>query len=220
MGQDPKRRQQAAAKKKARREKRKAVRAKAHGQGSGWSHGVSKSVVRRAPIHACLMTTDLFAIGIGHIVVARRLPSGEIAAGHFMVDAQCLGVKGAIFSIQSVPAFDEVVRKLNDPYALRPVEPAYAMILIERSVDYAESIGFQPQAAYHEAAVVLGDINPDACTEEFTFGRDGKPFYVSGPRDSVQMRALILATLQARCGDGNYDYLVNVGENPPPDFFG
>ena len=220
MGRNPKKRQRAAAKKKARREKRKAARARAHGPAGDWRWGVSRSTVRNAPIHACLMTADLFKIGIGHVVIARRLPSGEVAAGHFMVDAQCLGVKGAIFSVQSAAAFDDVVRSLNDPYPLREVKPAYARKLIERSVEYAHSIGFLPHEDYHDATAVFGDINPDDCAEEFTFGRNGKPFYVSGPRDSAQKRALILATLQAHCGDGNYDYLVNVGATPPPDFFG
>lgn len=218
MGRDSRKRQQAAVKKKARREKRKAARL--HGPATVWRWGVSRTAVRHAPIHACLMTANLFKIGIGHVVIARRLPTGEIVAGHFMVDAQCLGVKGAIFSVQSEAVFDEVVRRLNEPEPLRAVEPAYARKLIERSVEYAHSIGFGPHEDYHDAATVLGDINPGDCAEEFTFGRDGKPFYVSGPRDSVEMRALILATLHARCGEGNYDFLVAVGENPPPDFYG
>ena len=218
MGRDSRSRQQAAAKKNARREKRK--RNRAHGGASGWDCGVSRSQVRNAPIHACLMTADLFKIGIGHVVIARQLPTGEMAMGHFMVDAQCLGVKAAILSVETGPGFDDVVRKLGDPHAMREIEPAYARKLIERSVGYAESIGFLPHDDYHDATAVFGDIDPDECAEEFTFGQNGKPFYVSGPRDSVAKRALILATLQAHCGEGNYDYLVIVGENPPPDFFG
>jgi hypothetical protein len=219
MGRDPKKQQQAAAKKKVRREKRKVARASAHEQAADWRWGASRSAVRQAPIHACLMTADLFKIGIGHVVIARRLPSGEIVGGWFMVDAQCLGVKGALLAVQSSAVFDDCVRKLGIPNATREIEPAYARKLIEHSVKYAQSIGFLPHENYHDATAVFGDINPDDCSEEFTFGRDGKPFYVSGPHDSVQKRALILATLQARCGDGNYDYLVFVGENPPPDFF-
>jgi len=94
MGRDSRKRQQAAVKKKARREKRKAARL--HGPATDWRWGVSRTAVRHAPIHACLMTANLFKIGIGHVVIARRLPAGEIVAGHFMVDAQCLGVKGQL----------------------------------------------------------------------------------------------------------------------------
>lgn len=218
MGRDPRRRQQAAARKKVRREKRKKRRAT--GITPGRNSGISRSQVRSAPIHACLMTADLFKIGIGHVVIARKLPSGEIAVGHFMVDAQCLGVKAAIFSVETRPGFDDVVGNLGEPYAMREIEPAYARKLIEQSVAYAESIGFLPHDDYYEATIVFGDINPEDCAEEFAFGRDGKPFYVSGPRDSVQKRALVLATLHAHCGEGKYDYLVHVGKNPPPDIFG
>jgi hypothetical protein len=218
MGRDPRRRQQVAARKKARREKRK--KTGIHGDTPAWKYRVSRSQVRNAPIHACLMTADLFKIGIGHVIIARKLPTGEIATGHFMVDAQCLGVKGTMFSVETGLGFDDVISKLNKPYAMCAIEPAYARKLIEQSVAYADSIGFMPDCGYHETSVVFGDIDPDECPEEFTFGRNGKPFYVSGPRDSVEKRALILATLQLHCGDGGYDYLVNVGQNPPPDFFG
>jgi hypothetical protein len=218
MGRDPKRRQQAAARKKARIAKRKKNRA--HGGAPGWDHSVSRSEVRNAPIHTCLMTADLFKIGIGHVVIARKLPSGGIGAGIFMVDAHCLGVKGAFLALGSELRFDDSVRKMAENSAMRTIEPPYARKLIEQSVVYAESIGFQPDPDYDEAAVVFGDIDPNACTEEFTFGENGKPFYVSGPHDSPEKRAMILATLQAHCGEGNYDFQVTVGENPPPDSFG
>jgi hypothetical protein len=39
------------------------------------------------------------------------------------------------------------------------------------------------------------------------FGRDGKPFYVSGPYDKP---GAVVETLEATVGAGNYDYMVHV----------
>jgi hypothetical protein len=220
MGRDPRQRQKTAAKKKARREKRKAER----GASSSPSdfYGTSRHQVRAAPIHACFMTAQLFEIGIGHVVIARRLPSGLIAVGFFMVDAYCLGVKGAGFEMASPITFERMKERMSqggDPdVALKAVPPAYARKLIESSLAYASKLGLSPDPDYADAAVIFGDINPGECTEAFVFGKDGKPFYVSGPHDSEHFRAAVLASLRARCGEGNYDFLVNVDENLPPDF--
>ena len=49
-------------------------------------------------------------------------------------------------------------------------------------------------------------------TETFPFGRDGKPFYVSGPNDSPTRIRRILDTLVKCVGEGGFDYLVHVDE--------
>ena len=37
----------------------------------------------------------------------------------------------------------------------------------------------------HVIEGIFGDVDPAACTETFTFGRDGEPFFVSGPNDTA-----------------------------------
>ena len=39
---------------------------------------------------------------------------------------------------------------------------------------------------------------------ELTFGRDGKPMYISGPHDDGER---IIRMLRRRLGDGNYDFV-------------
>jgi hypothetical protein len=39
---------------------------------------------------------------------------------------------------------------------------------------------------------------------ELTFGRDGKPMYISGPHDDGEK---IIRTLRRGLGDGNYDFV-------------
>ncbi len=40
------------------------------------------------------------------------------------------------------------------------------------------------------------------------FGKDGKPFYISGPRDNADR---IIATLKEHVGNGNFHYLLSLG---------
>ena len=45
-------------------------------------------------------------------------------------------------------------------------------------------------------------------TSRITFGRDGVPFYLSGPYDNPRS---VVRTLDRTCGQGNYHYLVGQG---------
>jgi hypothetical protein len=47
---------------------------------------------------------------------------------------------------------------------------------------------------------LFGDIDSDVCTQEFVFGKDGKPFYVSSPNDSPGRVRAIMKQLGDRCG--------------------
>jgi hypothetical protein len=67
---------------------------------------------------------------------------------------------------------------------LRKVEPAYAKKLILDAIAYARNNGFEPHKDYRLASKVLRDIDETTCKTEFTFGKDGKPFYITGPNDS------------------------------------
>lgn len=65
------------------------------------------------------------------------------------------------------------------------------------------SLGFEPHPDFAKGAALLGDW--EAGTSDVTFGRDGKPFYINGPRDDTYGT---LAKLRQAVGDGNFEYLV------------
>ena len=52
-------------------------------------------------------------------------------------------------------------------------------------------------------------------TGAVTFGKDGKPFYVSGPHDNVDA---IMNQLLRTAGPDNFEYLADIG-SPPDEFF-
>ena len=47
------------------------------------------------------------------------------------------------------------------------------------------------------------------------FGKDGKPLFISGPYDNAEA---IVRQLARTAGEGNFDYVMMLGE-PPGDFF-
>ena len=102
--------------------------------------------------------------------------------------------------------------KLAGEAGLEPYPPEYIRKLVEDAVEYARSIGFEPHADYQEAKAIFGDIDASACREEFQFGHEGKPFFISGPHDSPAKCARIVRTLLDHCGQGNFDYLLRLSE--------
>ena len=79
---------------------------------------------------------------------------------------------------------------------------------MEGAVTYAQNLGFAPHADYKLACRVFGGTDAAAATDAFTFGQNGKPFYVQGRFDSPEKCQRMLKQLRARCGDGNFDFLV------------
>ena len=61
----------------------------------------------------------------------------------------------------------------HDPVTL---EPAAARKLIEGAVAFARAHGLPPHRDYPKAMLIFGDVDPNACGDEFAYGKNGKPF--------------------------------------------
>ena len=213
MGKDKRRVQMNRARKLARKEARRRQRKRA--QASAGTNrfaelGCTRAELERAPIHRCFVSKTIDENGIGHVIISRVLPDGRVAAGVFLVDAYCLGVKDAFFTVRSPAEFDEGIATRFESQRLEPVAPAHARKLIQDAITYARNLGFEPHEDFCDASVVLGDIDPTACDVVFTFGKDGKPFYVSGPNESEERALQIVNQLITRCGKDGFHYLVKV----------
>jgi hypothetical protein len=167
-----------------------------------------------APTHEAFWPKDLFAQGIGWIIVARFKARGaRVQAGIFLVDVFCLGAKLAAYEDCDA---DDYRHRIVDHYwtefPMIAIEPECARKLIEQAVQYANSLGFAPHADYKKAARVFGGLRAELCARQFTFGRKGRPFYCRGPRETEAQARRIIYQLEQRCGPGNYDYTVMLGE--------
>lgn len=169
-----------------------------------------------APILHCCTTKDLWSNGIAKVLVSRELSSGEVAFAAFLIDRYCLGVKDVFCDIAARSRyFDQVYEKLTRSGKLVPLSPAAARKLVEGAVEYARHLGLSPHGDYASARWIFGDIDSAASDREFEYGQDGKPFFISGPHDSLGRCHSIVGILSERCGPDGFHYIVHV---PSPTF--
>lgn len=93
------------------------------------------------------------------------------------------------------------------------ISPALAHELIYGAIEYAAQFGFQPHSDFKRAQYILDppDMHPRTGTVEF--GKDGQPFYISGPYDNDEA---IVRQLARKVGEDKFHYLVQIA-GPPPD---
>jgi hypothetical protein len=188
-----------AAEKAARRkvvlaEKRKAETASIVGRGGRREAEASAN----APIHSCTVSRELFDVGMGWVTLSRTLPLGEVAASVFLVDALCLGVKDAFFTVGSKAKFEERMSSLNEMNPTIDIEPSAARKLLHDAVSFAGSFGLPPSDGFETAEALFGDV--EMGDQTFVFGKNGKPFFVSGPNDSPSRIRRILDTIEKHAG--------------------
>jgi hypothetical protein len=161
-----------------------------------------------------LWPSHLFTEGIGWVILARFKPKGRrVEAAVFLVDVFCLGVKLAVFEAGAPTDYQQRIRShYVSEFPMVPTEPSCARRLLEQAVEYAANLGFTPHPDYKKAMRPFGGIQAAQCTQEFTFGHQGKPFYRRGPRETEAQARHIIHRLQQRCGVGNFEYLVRLGD--------
>lgn len=202
------RQQKRLAKQKAKRESRRrqlalqsssnpAIRLKA---ADGW------------PITASLVPENLWSIGIGSLLIARRTPEGQLACAMFLVDVFCLGVKDAMWKIVTPAEFNSMRREFDAHGRLEEVAPEYFAKLVYRAADYGQSLGSPPHRDFRHAQRLLSGIDPSECPIEFEFGQDGRPMYIRGPSESITEAQIIAARVHAQGGD----YLVPLKGSEAP----
>lgn len=204
MATDPKKRQKKLQRRAAKRKEKKHTLARAH------SAGLPErlSAAARCPVLYCWVPDNLGENGIGWVVLSRALPSGSVAVASFLVDSYCLGVKNVFAEVLHRSDFDSKYLRKKKEMNLRSAPPAEARKLLEEAVAYARSLGFSPHSDYPRALILFGNVDPASSDAQFEFGKDGKPFFVAGPNDTLERSRQILAILTKTVGPGNFDSLI------------
>lgn len=169
---------------------------------------------REYPIYGCWIMDEWQDTGITPVVVARLQDDDRIMFGVYMVDCYCLGIKNAYTRADySRDRFERELPKLcvNAPVACS-VELAHE--LIYGALEYAQKFGFEPHPDFYKqkADLMLEPADAHPRVNGITFGKDGKPFYVSGPNDSAMKSKYVIGTLMRTCGPDNFHYLVGLGD--------
>ena len=145
--------------------------------------------------------------GLTQLLVARIRDDGRADIGFFLVDLWCLGVKDAFLHDDGSEALLRELLAGRMPEEFRErFHPACAKKMIDGAIAYAETLGFSPHRDYRKARRALTGLDASSCPETFTFGRDGRPFYVEGPNDTPERTERVLAILEARLGPDGFGY--------------
>jgi hypothetical protein len=146
--------------------------------------------------------------GLVTAVVARRRRHRRGATiCVYLLDVWCLGVKNAL----GPTTLDEQTLRqrtlqffsgYHDPPIAAPIELVRDLVL--GAAEYARRLGFDPHPDFQKAHAHLG---PWAGPSAITFGRNGKPTYISGPYDKPDR---ILHTLQRAVGRNGFTYTIGV----------
>ena len=202
-----KRRQKSLQRKAAKRRKRKERR------GPSVPGRRSPRAIVRAfgswPLHECLLTKEWQEEGgLVRILVACRSPQGQIAAGTFLVDLGCLGVKSAFGSLfDTRREYKELRDGMTSRQKMTKADANLVAKIIREGIAYAKELGFRPDPDYRDAMPVLGDADPDACDVPIPLGKDGKPFFIAGPYDNAER---IIAKLTRKLGPDGFHYIAPV----------
>ncbi len=167
------------------------------------------TLAAQAPIADVFVPGNLFELGIGTVWISRHLPDGRYAMAGILVDVFCLGVKNALYNILDEAQYRSNLAHLqaSPEQQFERQHPSCARKLVEEALAYAKDLGFEPHADYRIARLIFGDIDASACPVRFTFGQNGKPFYVNGPNDTPAIQRRILKQLERHCGPGGYHFL-------------
>lgn len=135
------------------------------------------------------------------LVARRRRHRRKITTCLYLVDAYCLGVKNAMGPDEMD---DRGLRSLTgfafSAYSAPPLSVPIDLVrdLVLGAIEYARGLGFEPHADFERARPHLG---PWQGPSAITFGREGKPYYISGPDDDPDY---VLRTLRRAVGDAGF----------------
>jgi len=167
---------------------------------------------RDYPLHGCWIMAGWEDAGITPVVVARAQAPDRIMFGVYMVDLYCLGLKDVYTHIDySLNHFNRELPKMCIGKPLS-CSPELAHEVIYGAIEYAAKLGFQPHPDFTRqlADRMLSPAETYPRVNQVSFGKDGKTLFISGPYDDEWKCRQVVNTLMRTCGEGNFDYLVNL----------
>ncbi|MBA2397886.1 MAG: hypothetical protein H0V72_04165 [Bradyrhizobium sp.] len=160
----------------------------------------------QAPIQRCLLTEDIFDIGMGTVVLARGATPDRFAMSVFLIDVFCLGIKNVMFRAADREILEMYMDASAAASAMVPVDPSYARKLLRDVAAWSQSIDFAPHPDFAAVERAFGDVSADASDAVFQFGRDGKPVYIPGPNDTAALIRRRVEHLQKYLGNDGFGF--------------
>lgn len=174
-----------------------------------------REYARTSPVYECLIDEKWEETQFSSVVVSRQKKNGSLVVGIFIVDMQCLGVKDTSFDNDMSPDdYQNQIGMMTEKMQVNfvKIEANLCFNIIYGAIEFAEDCGFQPHKDFSISKYILDDVE-SVEFEEVVFGVNGKPFYAAGPFDNT---AKIIATLEKKVGEGNFEVLIDSHELDGP----
>ena len=145
--------------------------------------------------------------GLVQALIVRQERASRVTVCGFLVDTYCLGVKNCTGPLtMGAGSVDDYRRSFFRAFETPELPAPLELIqqLVHGAVAYARGLGFEPAADFGSTSPFLGTSD---APNPIRFGRDGRPFYISGPRDDP---GAVRAVLDRTVGAGNYQFLTHV----------
>lgn len=157
------------------------------------------------PLESDSPVKDEFLNGLVMVSVARQAAHNRISVCTYLLDVWCLGLKDTLgprkLDRTDYKQLIEAVYR-GFPEGIQEITLEQAQAITFSAVDYAAELGFKPHRDFQKTRPHLGEWNSE---NKFQCGRNGKPFYISGPYDHPQT---VMDTLLKKVGEDNFDYLI------------
>lgn len=169
---------------------------------------------RTLPIFECMVSSEWEETGMCTVVIAREHINGNITFCTYVVDLYCLGVKDTLYQFNvSMTQYRDILEKISTEMEMINIDYALAHNIVLASVEFAEEFGFKPCKEYESITkFMLEEDTDDIELIEIECGKDGKPFYVQGPFEDDAKAHRIIAQLEKTAGRGNYNFILNTGD--------
>lgn len=210
MSQNERKRQQKLAKQKKKRQEKQQSLARREHENSSLTFVLDK--VDSLPVELCeRFYVSSIPDAVDAVLIVRRVPGGRSLLASFLVDRLCLGVKDAFIVLDPSDEAERKIAQRRLHGACEQLELADALQYIDGAVDFAARAGIAPHKSFSQARKIFGRTQPRQGPSPWTYGREGKPFFIQGPNENPRRAMEILETLQATCGEGNYTFIVRLG---------
>lgn len=145
--------------------------------------------------------------GMAIVTVTRSPGFNRFITCSYLVDYWCLGVKDASGPRKyNRSEYERITALYYESFigGAEKISLTEAQGIIWGAVEYAEKLGLKPHHDFEKAKKYLGEWDGEVKLE---FGKNGKPFYTSGPYDNS---ASIINTLNKSVGEGNYNCMIGM----------
>ena len=167
---------------------------------------------RKLPLYECRVNPDWRELGLATVVVARSHAGGGITWASYLIDVFCVGLKQTSFAFNNdLDDYEEMLDILSEMQDLELAEYVLVHNIVYGGIAYAEDLGIKPlDKDWAVSQYILEEDNDDVALIELEFGKDGEPFYCTGPYDNVPQ---IIRALITSVGEDNFSFMSHLDDD-------